>query len=90
MDGSEKACAATPAATLEQHIMDVNIPKSEAEWWAHQRIEQLERELADEREACAKVADDWASGKGLHGPEIVVTNIKLAAEHIAAAIRSRT
>ena len=29
---------------LERHILDPNIAKSEAEWWAKSRIEELERE----------------------------------------------
>ncbi len=39
-DGA-KAYNATPAETLEQHIMDCNIPKSEAEHWASRTITEL-------------------------------------------------
>ena len=41
-DQVNKAYQATPAATLEQQIMDPNFPKNEREWWAADRIEQLE------------------------------------------------
>lgn len=47
---------ARAAETLEQHIMDVNIPKSDAEWWAKRHIEALRTELAVER---AAPAIDW-------------------------------
>jgi hypothetical protein len=40
---TDKAYQATPATTLEQHITDVNIPKNEAEWWAHKEIERLRK-----------------------------------------------
>ena len=30
---------------LERRILDPNIAKSEAEWWAKSRIEELEREV---------------------------------------------
>ncbi len=40
-----KACAATPAASLRDRIMNPNIAKSEAEWWAAREIERLEEEL---------------------------------------------
>jgi 7-keto-8-aminopelargonate synthetase-like enzyme len=40
---SDKAYQATTAATLEQHITDVNIPKNEAEWWAQKEIERLRK-----------------------------------------------
>lgn len=39
---------ATPAETLERHITDPCIPKSEAEWWAH-------REIAKQREESEKL-----------------------------------
>ena len=45
MSDIEKAYQATPAATLEQQIMDPNFPKNEREWWAAARIEQLEAAL---------------------------------------------
>lgn len=46
MSDSEAKCyAATPAATLQQHVMDCRIAKSEAEWWAKREIERLRSEL---------------------------------------------
>ena len=44
-DQLNKEYQATPAATLEQQIMDPNFPKNEREWWAADRIEQLEAEV---------------------------------------------
>ena len=44
-DSGSKAYAATPAATLEQRIMDCNIPKSEAEHWASKEITALRAEV---------------------------------------------
>ena len=44
-DSDAKCYAATPAATLEQHIMDCRIAKSEPEWWAKCEIERLRAEL---------------------------------------------
>lgn len=44
-DAVNKAHQATPAATLEQQIMDPNFPKNEREWWAAARIQQLETAL---------------------------------------------
>ena len=52
-DQLNKEYQATPAATLEQQIMDPNFPKNEREWWAAARIEQLEgalREIAGRRD----------------------------------------
>jgi hypothetical protein len=41
MIDDKKPFQATPAATLEQHVMDARIAKSEAEWWASREIERL-------------------------------------------------
>ena len=46
-DQLNKEYQATPAATLEQQIMNPNFPKNEREWWAAARIEQLEAALRD-------------------------------------------
>jgi hypothetical protein len=40
-EDNRKACAATPAKTLEERIMNPHIGKSDAEWWAYHEIEQL-------------------------------------------------
>ena len=40
-----KAYQATPNATLRDQIMNPNFPKNEREWWAADRIEQLEAEV---------------------------------------------
>ena len=44
-DQVNKAYQATPDITLEQQIMDPNFPKNEREWWAAERIAQLEAAL---------------------------------------------
>ena len=46
-DQVNKAYQATPATTLEQQIMDPNFPKNEREWWAADRIAQLEAALRE-------------------------------------------
>ena len=42
-----KAYQATPNATLRDQIMNPNFPKNEREWWAADRIEQLEAALRE-------------------------------------------
>jgi hypothetical protein len=42
----EKCYKSTPAKDLEDRIMNSNIPKSEAEWWACNEIERLRERLA--------------------------------------------
>ena len=42
-----KEYQATPSATLEQQIMDPNFPKNDREWWAADRIAQLEAALLE-------------------------------------------
>lgn len=54
----QKAYQATPNATLEQLIMDPNIPKSEAEHWARREIERL-RALTEWREIESAQAHAW-------------------------------
>ena len=44
-DLMNKEYQATPAATLEQQIMDPNFPKNEREWWAADEIERLRAAL---------------------------------------------
>lgn len=39
-----KCYASTPPATLEQWIMDGNVPKNEREWWAKKEIDRLRAE----------------------------------------------
>ena len=46
-DQVNKEYQATFAATLKQQIMDPNFPKNEREWWAADRIEQLEAALRE-------------------------------------------
>jgi hypothetical protein len=41
MSDDKPPMQATPASTLEQHIMDPRVAKSEAEWWASREIERL-------------------------------------------------
>jgi hypothetical protein len=41
MSDDKNPFQSTPAATLEQHVMDARIAKSEAEWWASREIEHL-------------------------------------------------
>jgi len=48
-----KACMATPCKDLEQRIMDSSVAKSEAEWWAKHKIEELRTALAEKEEEIA-------------------------------------
>jgi DNA gyrase/topoisomerase IV subunit A len=41
---NEKASKATDPCDLERQILDPNIAKNEAEWWAGRRIQELEEE----------------------------------------------
>ena len=45
MTDDRKQYIATPAATLEQRVMDPRIEKSETEWWAHREIKLLRDEV---------------------------------------------
>jgi hypothetical protein len=38
----DKPCKSMPAKDLEDRIMNPNIAKSEAEWWAKNKIEELQ------------------------------------------------
>jgi len=42
---SDNCCKATDPKMLEKYIMDCRFPKNEKEWWAKNRIEELQ-ELA--------------------------------------------
>jgi|688.fasta_scaffold997684_3 hypothetical protein len=46
MSDDKKPFQSTPTATLEQHVMDARIAKSEAEWWANREIERLRARVA--------------------------------------------
>ena len=50
MIDDKKPFQSTPAATLEQHVMDARIAKSEAEWWANREIERLRARVAELRQ----------------------------------------
>jgi hypothetical protein len=53
-----KAKQATPSASLEEHIMDPNVPKNEREWWAANEIERLRAALTEIRDAGPMTLDD--------------------------------
>lgn len=60
--GSAMCGASTPAATLRDHIMNPNVPKSEAEWWARERILEIEaqrHEAVGLLRQIAKTDEDW-------------------------------
>ena len=46
-----EACSATPDDVLRDHIMNPNVPKSEAEHWAERAIRDLEADRERLREA---------------------------------------
>lgn len=43
----DKPCKSTPTKDLEDRIMNPNIPKSEAEWWAKNKIEELQWKITE-------------------------------------------
>lgn len=51
MTNEKNTARATDPNDLERQILDPNIAKTEAEWWAKRRIEELEREVDKWREA---------------------------------------
>lgn len=57
MSDGDKCYAATPAETLEQHILDSRIAKNESEWWAHKEINRLRAENSALRRALAPFAN---------------------------------
>ena len=84
MSDDGQCYAATPAASLEEHILNPNIAKSETEWWAHREILRLRAQLLDERERCAKIADSGMLPCGIGGDLILD---RCTADTIAAEIR---
>ena len=58
--------SATPREDLERHVMDVNIPKNEAEWWAQSQISELRavrqqlEEENDRLEDALQQIDSWS------------------------------
>jgi hypothetical protein len=54
MSDDKPPIQATPASTLEQHIMDPRVAKSEAEWWASREIERLRARVAELEYAYSK------------------------------------
>jgi hypothetical protein len=62
-----KANRATPAATLEQQILDPNHPKNDREWWAADEITRLTAENEKLRDVLSGVlwmADEWFNHGG--------------------------
>jgi len=47
VENTNKTYRPTPTTTLEEHIMDCNIPKNEAEWWARKEIKHLRKQIAE-------------------------------------------
>ena len=54
MSDDKPPMQATPASTLEQHIMDPRVAKSEAEWLACREIERLRARVAELEYAYSK------------------------------------
>ncbi len=46
-------------ATLEQQIMDAGIAKNDAEWWARERIDRLQKVLANLVGLCRSGPDKY-------------------------------
>lgn len=56
---SDEAKQATPRADLARRVLDVNVPKSETEWWAQAEITSLTRQLAEAKGEVAKWKENW-------------------------------
>jgi hypothetical protein len=67
MSDDKKPFQSTPAATLEQHVMDARIAKSEAEWWASREIERLRARVEVLETALRYYADDAYNGHNTNG-----------------------
>ena len=78
MSDDAKCYAATPAATLEQHITDSNVAKNEAEWWAYHEITRLREEL-DAAKRAATVYEAWKFPEDIQ--ELTVANEHLREEN---------
>jgi len=91
MSDDAKCKATTPAATLEQHITDSRVPKSEAEWWAYHEITRLREENARLREALEPFAPDsqWIDPAIPDGRPIDAMFLAGELRAAAAAIRGK-
>lgn len=87
-DEQAKASKPTPLATLEQKIMDCRLPKSEAEWWAHRRIKELEEELT--RRATPEPDSDLATKPTYESHYAAFTDGMKAAAEICASLAETT
>jgi len=94
MSDATKCYAATPAATLEQHITASNVAKNDAEWWAHREIKRLREENARLRDLLAEgdAALSWVLLEGIDEAypttcPVEYARIVDAAKAIAAAIQ---
>jgi len=67
MSDDKKQYEATPAATLEQRVMDPRIPKSETEWWSFREIERLRARVAVLETALRYYADEQFNGYNGNG-----------------------
>jgi len=72
---------ATQRDELRRQIMSHGVAKNEREWWACREIERLRGLIADERMACAKIADECAFTDD--------PDVNEVATSIADAIRAR-
>jgi hypothetical protein len=94
IEGTERF-AALVAAPLEEEIKRLRfcIPEGDAAAAMEYLAYCVEKAVAEERKACAKIADDEANDAvtaGEHNPKSnAAWNISLTAKRVAAAIRAR-
>lgn len=74
MSDDGKCYAATPAATLEEHILNSNIAKSDTEWWAHHEISRLRAENEKLLEVLKPFADAASGDDYIDDIEIAETD----------------
>ena len=86
---------------LEAMVMDSRLAKPAPMWWAKREIERLRELITQEREECAKIADESAAAdrrKGelfskmgaLDDSDRAYEDFAVTAEVIASRIRKRT
>jgi hypothetical protein len=74
----ERFAALVAAAEREAMMQLFTDPENQPTQYGTVTVDYMQREIATEREVCAKVCDDWYEKRGLYG-----------VDKLAAAIRAR-
>lgn len=73
MSDDAKPFLATPAATLEQHVMNPTIAKSETEWWAASELARLRARVEVLENLRLVVLSETADAKTLDRDDAIAT-----------------